>query len=157
MGGNGSYSKEFGGVKPQDRTHYETEYKIEGHKVLVLQENPSHDKIIMNSNSRNPIYLFASADKKTGKLTISGIGIYKNYKLVESIDLKFDSNGNVLPFKKTEDGSHSHNWFEVAPGIIGRKSYDKSNHKPIKQKYQKLIDKIVDFNKKGKIWKKRND
>ena len=157
MGGNGSYSKEFGGVKPQDRTHYETDYKIDGHKVLVLQDNPGHDKIILNSNSRNPIYLFASVDKATGKLTISCIGIYKNNKLVESIDLKFDSNGNVLPFTKTEGSSHAHNWHEVSPGIIGRKSHDKNNCLPIKKKYQKLIDKIVDFNKKGKIWKKKND
>lgn len=155
MGGNGSYSKEFGGVPTNDRTHYDTDFRIDGHKVVVFQDNPNHDKIIMNSNSESPIYLFALADKETGKLTISGIGIYKKHLLTESIDLKFDSKGNVLPFNKTEDGSHSHKWGEVSPGIIGRKSHDKNNYFPIDPKYQPLIDKIVEFNKKGKIWKKK--
>lgn len=154
MGGNGSYSEGFGGVEIKDRTHYDTEYRISGHKVVVLQDNPSHDKIIMNSNSENPIYLFASADKDTGKLTVSCIGIYKKHKLTESIDLKLDSDGNVLSFDKTEDGSHAHKWTEVAPGKIGRERHDKNNHLPIKKKYQSLIDKIAEFNKKGKIWEK---
>ena len=30
MGGNGSYSKEFGGVPEASRTHIETEYRIDG-------------------------------------------------------------------------------------------------------------------------------
>lgn len=154
MGGNGSYSEEFGGVETKDRTHFDTEYRIGGHKVVVLQDNPSHDKIIMNSNSDSPIYLFASADKDTGRLTVSGIGIYEKHKLTESIDLKFDSHGNVLPYNETDGGSHSHKWGEVAPGKIGRKRFDKKNHLPIKKKYHGLIDKIVEFNKKGKIWKK---
>ena len=153
MRGNGSYSKEFGGVETKDRTHFDTEYRIDGHKIVVLQDNPSHDKIIMNSNSESPIYLFASADKRTGKLTVSGLGIYKKHLLKESIDLKFDSQGNLKLFNSGEGGSHAHKWGEVAPGMIGRKSYDKKNHLPIEKKYQKLIDKIVEFNKKGKIWK----
>ena len=124
---------------------------------MVLQENPSHDKIIMNSNSESPLYLFASINKGTGKLTVSGIGVYKKHKLTESIDLKFDSQGNVLPFNQTDDGSHAHKWIEVEPGIIGRKKHDKNNHLPIKKKYKGLINKIVEFNKKGKIWKKGID
>jgi len=157
MGGNGSYSKEIGGVNPKNRTHYDTEYRIDGHKVVVLQDNPSHDKIIMNSNSENPIYLFASADKDTGQLTISGIGIYKKYLLSESIDLIFDNQRNVIPFNNSEKGSHAHKWEEVAPGKIGRKSHDKNNYYSISKKHQNLINKIEDFNKKGKIWKKGKD
>lgn len=125
MGGNGSYSKELGGVATKDRTHYDTGYRIDGHKIVVLQDNPSHDKIIMNSDSENPIYLIASADKETDKLTISSIGIYEKHMLTESIDLKFDSQGNAIPFNNTDGGSHAHKWGEVAPGIIGRKSHDK--------------------------------
>ena len=70
MGGNGSYSKEFGGVPEASRTHIETEYRIDGHKVLLFGENVEHDKIIMNANSDSPTYLFASVDKKTGKMKV---------------------------------------------------------------------------------------
>ena len=154
MGGNGSYSKEFGGVPEARRTHIETEYRIDGHKVLLFGENVEHDKIIMNANSDSPTYLFASVDKKTGKIVVTGIGIYQKEKLSVSVDLKFDSHGNLIPFSKNENGSHSHLWGEISPGIIGRKSHDKSNYFPIDSKLDTLIAKIVDFNQKGKIWKK---
>ena len=156
MGGNGSYSKEFSGVEEQNRTHFDTGFRINRHKVLVFQEKPDHDKIIMNSNSECPIYLFASADEETGKLTISCIGIYKKHLLTESIDIKFDSQGNALPFNETEDGSHSHRWSEVAPGKLGRKKHDNSNHLPIDTTYHSLIEKIVKFNKQNNIWKKND-
>lgn len=157
MGGNGSYSEEFDGVNSKDRTHFDTEYRVEGHKVVVLQDNPGHDKIILNSNSDSPIYLFASVDGNSNVLTISGIGIYEKHKLVESIDLKFDANGDYLPYNEAENGSHSHKWGEVAPGIIGRKSHDKNNHLPIRPDCQQLIEKIVKFNKSGKIWRKNRE
>lgn len=156
MGGNGSYSTEFGGVIAANRTHFDTGYRIDGHKVVILQDNPSHDKIIMNSNSENPIYLFASIDDKTGKLTISSIGIYKKHMLTMSIDIMFDGDGNVIPYNEGEHGTHAHNWSEVSPGVIGRKSHDKSNHLPIPEKYKSLIEKIVEFNKKGKTWTKES-
>lgn len=154
MGGNGSYNKELGGVPEASRTHIDTQYRIDGHKVLLFGENVEHDKIIMNANSDSPMYLFAAVDKKTGKLFISGIGIYQKEKLTVSVDLKFDSNGTIIPFSKSEKGSHSHLWEEISPGIIGRKSHKKTNYFPIDSKLDSLIAKIVDFNKKGKIWKK---
>ena len=135
-------------------THLDTDYRIDGHKVLLFGENVEHDKIIMNANSDSPTYLFASVDKKTGKIIVSGIGIYQKEKLTVSVDLKFDSNGNIIPFSKSENGLHSHLWEEISPGIIGRKSHKKSNYFPIDSKLDSLIAKIVDFNKKGKIWKK---
>lgn len=64
MGGNGSYDKVLGGVVEGKRTHYDTGYRIDGHKVVIFKENTSHDKFIMNSNSEHPIYLIASADEK---------------------------------------------------------------------------------------------
>ena len=157
MGGNGSYSKQLGGVPQKSRTHTDTEFRIDGHKVIVLTGNPSHDKIIMNSNSRSPIYLFASLDKKTGKVSVSGIGIYKNHALSRSIDLKFDSDGHAKPFNRGEGGSHSHKWQEISPGVYGRKSHDKNNHLSIPKQYKALIRKIENFNKKGKQWKKGKD
>ena len=154
MGGNGSYSKQLGGVPQKSRTHTDTEFRIDGHKVIVLTGNPSHDKIIMNSNSESPIYLFASVDKNTHRLTISGIGIYDKHILSKSIDLKFDSEGNIKPYSESENGSHAHLWYEKSPGVYGRKSHDKSNYFPIGREYRSLINKIEEFNKKGKIWKK---
>lgn len=154
MGGNGSYGKALDGVAKKDRTHYDTGYRIDGHKVVILKEKPSHDKFIMNSNSANPIYLIASANEKTYEITISGIAIYNKHKLTESIDLKFDRDGDIIPFDSSENGSHSHKWTELTPGIIGRKPHDGSNHLPIDKKYQNLMDKIAAFNKKGYIWDK---
>ena len=151
MGGNGSYSKEFGGVPEASRTHIETEYRIDGHKVLLFGENVEHDKIIMNANSDSPTYLFASVDKKTGKIVVTGIGIYQKEKLSVSVDLKFDSHGNLIPFSKNENGSHSHLWGEISPGINKDTRFV---HFPIDSKLDSLIAKIVDFNQKGKIWKK---
>lgn len=89
-----------------------------------------------------------------GKIVVTGIGIYQKEKLSVSVDLKFDSHGNLIPFSKNENGSHSHLWGEISPGIIGRKSHDKSNYFSIDSKLDSLIAKIVDFNQKGKIWKK---
>ena len=153
MGGNGSYDKVLGGVVEGKRTHYDTGYRIDGHKVLVLMENINHNKFIMNSNSENPIYLIASIAKNTHRLVISGIGIYEKHKLTKSIDLKFDNDGNIIPFDDSENGSHSHKWTEISPGVLGRTSHDKSNHLPIDKKYEHLMDRIADFNKQRKIWK----
>lgn len=52
MGGNGSYGKALGGVAEKDRTHYDTGYRIDGHKVVILKTKPDHDKFIMEANSR---------------------------------------------------------------------------------------------------------
>lgn len=154
MGGNGSYDKVLGGVVEGKRTHYDTGYRIDGHKVVIFKENTSHDKFIMNSNSEHPIYLIASADEKTNEIIVSGIAIYNKHQLTESIDLKFDNDGNLIPFDSSEKGSHAHNWTENSPGVLGRKRHDESNHLPIDNKYQHLIDKIVDFNKRGHTWEK---
>ena len=152
MGGNGSYSKEMGGVPDVARTHIDTNHRVEGHKVLLWGNNVEHNKVIMNSNSENPIYLFASVEGKSGKIIISGISVYEKHLLTETIDLMFDTNGNIIPFNKTGKSSHSHKWKEVEPGKIGRKSHDGDNRFPIEDKYIHLIDKIVEFNKKGIVW-----
>lgn len=152
MGGNGSYSKQLGGVPRASRTHIDTEFRIDGHKVVVLGKNPTHNKFIMNSNSESPIYLFASVDETTHKVTVSGIGIYDKHILTKSIDLKFDNKGHVLPYSDSEKGSHSHLWYEKSPGVFGRKSHDKSNYYPVDKQYHSLIQKVEEFNNKGKIW-----
>ena len=97
MGGNGAYIASEGGVPMRNRTHNDTEYRIDGHKVLVQAGNPKQKKTPMNSNSENPIYLCGKTDKE-GKVTITTIGIYEKHKLVMTIDIEYDKNGNVILF-----------------------------------------------------------
>lgn len=44
MGGNGAYIASEGGVPMRNRTHNDTEYRIDGHKVLVQAGNPKQKK-----------------------------------------------------------------------------------------------------------------
>lgn len=131
MGGNGSYNKSLGGVPTAKRTHTDTGYRIDGHKVLLQTSNNAQTKTPMNSNSEAPIYLIGRKDKKTGKISITTIAIYDKHKLHKSIDIKYDKEGNVIPFKKDKDSSHQHNWNGNTKGEIGRKKHNKSNIKPI--------------------------
>lgn len=151
MGGNGSYNKEFGGVLEIDRTHIDTNFKVDGHKVLLQQKNTKQIQMPMNSNSESPIYLIASVDK-SGNLVISGFGVYKKHVIAKSVDLVFDKDGDLIPYSESEKSSHAHQWQEVSPGIYGRKPHDKKNHQPIDSLFNALINKIVKFNKSKKKW-----
>ena len=107
----------------------------------------------MNSNSESPIYL--GGQKVSGsedKVQVTTIGIYEKHKCVGQIDLKFDKNGNLIPFSKNNpESSHFHHFVEnPKTGKVGRKSHDKTNTHPIDSKYDALIQKIVDYNKKHK-------
>ena len=149
MGSNGSYCKLYDGVPGERRTHTDTQLRVGGHKVLVSKENNEHDKGTVTSNSRSPTYLFAAV-KKDGTIVISSIGRFDNHEIVESVDLKFDSEWNVLPYGAK--GSHSHKWGYLPSGSIGRKKHDKTNEFPIPDKYNGLIEKIVEFNKSIHKW-----
>lgn len=150
MGGNGSYSKTWGGVLTTSRTHVDTGHRIGGHKVLLLAKNNNQTNTPMNSNSPNPVYLCAKVDKKTGALKVTTIAIYKNHKLVKTIDLEFDAKGNVIPYKKgSKKCSHAHKWND-SNGSIGRKKHDSKNTLPVSNKYNSLIKQIDDFNQKMK-------
>lgn len=152
MGSNGSYCKLYDGVPGERRTHTDTQLRVGGHKVLVFKENNGHDKGTVTSNSRSPTYLFASV-KKDGTIIISSIGKFDNHEIVESVDLKFDSEWNVIPYGGK--GSHSHKWGYLPSGAIGRVSHDKTNEFPIPDKYKELIEKIIHFNKSRHPWANR--
>lgn len=148
MGGNNSYKKELGGVPDYLRTHDELPNRIGGHKILLQKGNDSRVKIPMNSNSESPIYLGAHR-KEDGTIEITTFGLYENHKCVGQIDLKFDKQGNFIPYANNGEGSsHSHLFSEnPTNGIVGRKSGQKSNHHPIDSKYDTLIQKIIEYNK----------
>jgi hypothetical protein len=151
MGGNGSYSKEIGGVPDMARTHVETNFRVGGHKVLLQDKNKMQAQMPMNSNSESPIYLIATINKK-GELEIKSFGIYDKHVISKSVDLVFDSKGNLVPYNGTGKATHSHDWVEISPGIYGRKPHDKQNFHPIDSAYNSLLDSIVNFNKSKKKW-----
>ena len=97
MGANGSYDKNLGGVPKNKRTHTETGYTIEGHKVLLQTGKESQTKNIMNSNTDNSIYLMAKQNED-GTLTILNINANKGHKIGTEINLVFDSHGNLVPY-----------------------------------------------------------
>ena len=92
---------------------------------------------------------------KEGKVTITTIGIYEKHKLVMTIDIEYDKNGNVIPYfsggKKT---THAHKWpTDNSSGKVGRKPHNPKNVFSYGHKYDELLKKIVEFSKKGKVWK----
>lgn len=151
MGGNGAYIRSESGVPSYKRTHTDVGDRVDGHKVIVQTEHPSQIKTPMNSNSDNPTYLIAKV--KDGKVCIESIAVYENHKLVETIDIVSDKNGNFVPYSSS-GGSHSHKWKHNEDGNVGRKRHDRSNNLPIPSKYKKLIEDVINYNKSGRKWNK---
>ena len=157
MGGNGAYIASEGGIPVSKRTHTDTDYRVDGHKVLVQSRQPMQNNTPVNSNSENPIYLCGKTDKN-GKVTVNTVAIYEKHKLVMTIDLKYDANGDIIPYANGGKGTtHAHRWPSGSDGEVGRKSHDPRNSLPYDSKYDGLLKKIVEFNKKGNIWKPRTE
>lgn len=154
MGGNGAYIPSEGGVPINRRTHSDTAYRIDGHKVLVQSRHPMQNNTPVNSNSENPIYLCGKTDKD-GIVTINTVAIYRKHRLVMTIDIKFDADGDIIPFanggKRT---THAHLWPSVGGGEVGRRPHNPKNSLPYGYEYESLLRKIVEFNKERKIWKR---
>ena len=85
-----------------------------------------------------------------GSLAILNVNINKDHKIKMDINLKFDSQGNLIPYNGKESGSHAHEWHERADGKMARKpvSKEENSHLPIPSEYSSLINHIVEFNKK---------
>ncbi len=150
MGGNTSYNKNLDRVRGKRRTHQEFHHRIDGHKILLQNKNKRQVKLPVNSNSDSPTYLLGRINKK-GEVEVVSIGVYEKHKCIGQIDLKFDKDGNFIPYSTTNTNSSHFHTFPggMSPGDVGRKSHDKSNIHPIEGKYSSLIQKIVEFNKKG--------
>ena len=149
MGGNCSYSAEWGGVPAAQRSHTDTNYKVDGHKVLLQIDNNEQIKNILNSNSDSPIYLIAKTNKD-GCIQIESINVFDGHNLSYEINLVFDENGDIVPFNGTK-GTHAHQWsLNPETGMLERKSHDSKNIFAVDKKYEALIAKIVEFNKKQK-------
>ncbi len=150
MGANFSYNKTLDRVRGKSRTHQEFHQRIDGHKILLQNKNKKQVKLPVNSNSESPTYLLGRINKK-GTVEIVSIGVYEKHKCTGQIDLKYDKDGSFIPYSKSDkNSSHFHNFPNgMSSGGVGRKSHDKSNIHPIDSKYNSLIQKIVEFNKKG--------
>ncbi|MBO4557523.1 MAG: hypothetical protein J5693_02820 [Bacteroidales bacterium] len=153
MGGNGSYSKELKSVPRADRTHIEAKTRIDGHKILIQKKNNAQTKTPVNSNSEKPVYLCGRVSKRDGSVAITTIAEYKNHRLIRTIDLKFDSDGNYVGYSGSGKGSHSHLWDDdVSRNEVGRKPHKKTNNLLIPKKYLSLIKKIEKYNKEHHKW-----
>lgn len=149
MGGNSSYNSGWGIVPKAIRTHTDSHYRLENHKVVFLSKNAAQKKNILNSNSSNAIYLIANKDKN-GYIKIHSINIFEGHLLKCEIDLEFDDKGNVKPYDKSSKSSHSHYWLKDSKdGLLKRKRHDKSNVFDIDKKYHSLIKKVEIFNKQN--------
>lgn len=153
MGANGSYDRNKGGVPDESRTHIETGYTILGHKVLLQEDNPTQTKNIMNSNSKNPIYLMAKKNLD-GSLQILNINDFSNNRIAYEVNLKYDSGGKIKPYNGKESNSHSHIWFQSFDGNMHRKDVEGNGHLSIPSKYTALIMSIEKFNKAKHMCKK---
>lgn len=150
MGGNNSFSEDWGGVPEADRTHTDSGIRIDGHKVVFANGTPEQRKNILNSNSKDAVYLIATMEKD-GTLKVHSINVFKGNDLAYEINLEFDNAGNLIPFDGKSKGSHAHRWQkDPETGKLGRKSHDRKNTFAISSKYSSLINKIVDFNKDNK-------
>lgn len=150
MGTNQSYDRSIGGVPENNRSHLETGYRINGHKVLLQKSDPSQSKNIMNSNSDSPIYLIGH-ERKDGSIAIHSINIFEGHYLKTEINLKYDSNGNLLPFNGKEAGTHSHAWVLGNDGNMHRAN--PKTHEPVPTGYSNLLRDIVRFNNQRKLKK----
>ena len=159
MGGNGAYDEKWGGIPDVKRKYDEMSKKIDGHKIVVELHNPQHKSAPENSNSESPIYLCARVNKKTNEVQIHTIAFYSNHKLVKTIDLDFDTEGNLKPFEQNMGkkgrqiikGTHRHKWDISDNGVVGRKSHKANNTFPIDTN-SPLLKKIVEFNKQHNKW-----
>ena len=153
MGANGSYDKSIDGVPESMRTHIETGHEIFGHKVLLQDGTEDQTANILNSNSKEPIYLIAKKNQD-GSLTILNINDCSNHKIGFEVNLKFDKNGNVLSYNGKENHSHGHEWIQVENGDMHRKPTAGNSHLPIPSRYSALIKAIEKFNKEKNHVKK---
>lgn len=152
MGGNGAYYKRNDGVPRERRSHIDTHKHIDGHKILLQKASLKQSKNIMHSNSDSPIYLIAKT-KRDGVISIQKVNIFEGHNLKYEINLRFDKQGNALVYnaKNHDAGSHAHVWEKGIDGKMHRatNSSGKEIHTAIPQKYQSLLDKIIQFNKKN--------
>ena len=85
---------------------------------------------------------------------ITNIAFYdKNGNIKVSLDLEYDSDGNLKPFetyikngKERTRGSHMHHWFIDDEGDKGRTSHASDNIERINNYYMRFVNKALKYN-----------
>lgn len=144
MGANHSYDKAIGGVPENARTHTDTGYRISGHKVVVQTSNVKQSANILNSNSRNPIYMIGNVSKSDSSIRIQKVNIFSGHHLSLEVNIKYDQHGHIKAFTGKEGGTHCHTWTVDKQGSM----YRVDGHKKLSSKYNALLNQIVEFNNK---------
>lgn len=120
----------------------------------MLQEAHNDQvKNVMNSNSSDPVYLIAKTESN-GNIKIVNIDDFGDHKIGCEVNLKFDSNGNLLSYNGQESHSHAHTWCQAPNGDMHRAPVEGNSHLPIPKQYSNLISLIVKFNKANNKYKK---
>lgn len=147
MGANGSYDKKLGGVPKDKRTHLDTGYRIQGHKVLLQLDTYSQTSNILNSNSDSPVYLIAKM-YEDGSIAVLNVNVNKDHQIQMDINIKFDKHGNIIPYNGKEAATHAHHWIKLPNGNMSRKPVPQGEnpHIPVPQEYSSLLSDIKKFN-----------
>lgn len=144
MGANHSYDKAIGGVPENARTHTDTGRRVGQHKVVVQTKQVQQSANILNSNSRNPIYLIGKVSKTDSSIKIQKINIFSGHHLSLEVNIKYDQHGNIKSFTGGDSGTHCHEWKVDKQGGM----YRVEGHKKLSSKYNTLLKQIVEFNNK---------
>lgn len=146
MGANASYDALLGRIANEKRTHHEYGERIDGHKILFLNNEEDHIRLPMNSNSESPTYLCAR-HTEDGSIQIATIGIYEKHLCVMQIDLEFDEAMNLIPYSEGA-GTHCHRYeYDKDKNKVWRKSHDSKNVFAPDPTLNELLSKIEKFNK----------
>lgn len=146
MGANRSYNISIGGVPENLCTHDDSRREIMKHKVLLQKKNAKQAANIMNSNSDSPIYIIGR-ELQDGTIKVHSINIFEGHYLKYEINLKYDRNGNVLPYNGAEEHTHCHTWTHIGNGDMRRSQL--GSHEPLPNGVSNLINEIVRFNRQG--------
>lgn len=150
MGGNGSRSSFIANtLDGYLGVRFNQVGTIDGVEV-VAASTQSNDAIPMESFTSSMYYVTKPGEPKQ----ITHVAFYdKNGNIKVSLDLEYDSQGNLKPFEtytkksKTKTrGSHMHRWSIDDNGDKGRKSHDPNNIGEINKYYMRFVNKALKYN-----------
>ena len=147
MGANGADGYRFRSKKRELKNHLDTRHKIAGHKLYLSKDDVMQSKNILEADEANCIKL-AGRCSADGTITVQYVDVITNNDLSLEIDLKYTNDGRIAPFNGAESGTHCHYWTTNKKGEHCRKKTGRK-HEPVPDEYISLLDKIVEFNKKG--------
>ena len=155
MGGNGAraaYDNYTLDVYSKDRFK---QVGIIGNTKVVTSRTKNNNSTPMNSFGSSMYYVTNPND--TTRITTIAFYYNRTHEIVKSIDLKYDKDGNLLPFqnyihkgKVRNKGVHFHYWPEKYKGDAGRVQHDPNNFfEPTKTEWR-YIKKAIKYNEKHK-------